>query len=850
MKPTKSLLLFLFVTCFAFSQNVQTTINKLKGATQAKISTNTSGFAEFVKFPANNSLELQGITLREKTFSFLEDFKEIYNLQSIAGVLKYEKEVLDNYGFKQLVLKQYYNNVPVFDARLKFHFNASNQLTAINGNIISNIKLNATPTLSLSHAAAKALSFVEEQNINFSGAPLQVIKNTLYVFPKGLVEGHVVSHHLVYEVEVRNDIDVREFLFIDAHSGQLVEQFTGIAHALDRRLYEDNTGNLIWQEGDVFPGVLDQWQQNELAASEHIYNFFNNAFGYVSYDGADAQMKTINNNPNINCPNASWNGVTANYCTGTAADDVIAHEWGHAYTQYTSGLVYAFQSGAINESYSDIWGETIDLLNSYQDIAEDFSLRTACGSSDRWRMGEDASAFGNPIRDMWYPPCNGDPGKVTDTQYSCGDADSGGVHTNSGIPNHAYALIVDGGFYNGQTITGIGFTKAAHVFWRAQSEYLTATSDFAVLADALEASCADLLGVNLEGLSTTNTSAGLSGEFITEADCLNVAKAILAVEMRIDPEACGYVPILATNNPICEQADSNPIFYEDWETGTDGWAFQQLPSNLQTWENRNWVVESNLPDGRLGNAIFAADPVIGDCGADLENGIMRLESPVITMSNITDESFEMAFNHYVSTETLWDGGNIKYSLDGGPWVLLPSSAFTVNPYNAILNTLGAGNDNPMEGEEAFTGSDGGSTSGSWGQSVVDLSLIGVVANSTIQFRWEMGTDGCNGRVGWYLDEVIVYNCATPLSVSSAAVVKNSIKVFPNPSSGKFTLQKTASINLDKAEIYDINGRLIQEINLFNMTSNKDFDISEFSSGLYFMKVFAGDSSSVLKLMKQ
>src|SRR5690606_40011106 len=105
-------------------------------------------------------------------------------------------------------------------------------------------------------------------------------------------------------------------------------------------------------------------------------------------------MRTINNNPNISCPNANWNGVTANYSNGSASDDVIAHEWGHAYTEYTSGLIYAYESGAMNESFSDIWGETVDLLNNYEDEDEDFSLRTGCYSSDRWRMGEDATAFG------------------------------------------------------------------------------------------------------------------------------------------------------------------------------------------------------------------------------------------------------------------------------------------------------------------------------------------------------------------------------------------------------------------------------------------------------------------------
>ena len=77
-------------------------------------------------------------------------------------------------------------------------------------------------------------------------------------------------------------------------------------------------------------------------------------------------------------------------------------------------------------------------------------------------MGEDSTAFGGAIRDMWTPTCMDDPGKVTDAEYHCLTTDGGGVHTNSGVPNHGYALLVDGGTYNGQTVAGIGLVKAAH----------------------------------------------------------------------------------------------------------------------------------------------------------------------------------------------------------------------------------------------------------------------------------------------------------------------------------------------------------------------------------------------------
>ena len=86
------------------------------------------------------------------------------------------------------------------------------------------------------------------------------------------------------------------------------------------------------------------------------------------------------------------------------------------------------------------------------------------------------------------------------------------MHTNSGVPNHGYALLVDGGTYNGQTVSGIGLDKAAHIYWRAQSVYQTPTTNFADHADALEASCTDLIGQTAERPQHERTPAGPSGQ--------------------------------------------------------------------------------------------------------------------------------------------------------------------------------------------------------------------------------------------------------------------------------------------------------------------------------------------------
>lgn len=849
MKKTLSFAIVLAYAC-GFAQESKE-LSRLKNEMKANVTiSNSTSNPNFIYF--SQSVKLKSTEAKTKASEFLAENFRAFNLRS-ANDLVLLDETTDNYGLKNVTYRQQYQGIPVYDGLLKFHFNAKEELSSINGNSISIAKLNTVPDITAAEAEIIARDMVTKQDLNKSNTPLQTAKTNLIIFPKNLMQGGIVTPYLAYQIEVTNKKDVREYIFINAHTGELVEQFTGI-HPIDRKLYETNTTatNLKWKEGDAFPGTLSSWQQNEVVTSEHVYNFFKNAFGYVSYDAADHTMITVNNDPTISCPNARWNGTYAGYCDGTATDDVIAHEWGHAYTEYTSGLIYQYQSGALNESYSDVWGETIDLINNYMDEGENLSVRTttACSGSLRWKMGEDATAFGGAIRDMWNPNCNGDPAKVLDTaNYYCGTADSGGVHTNSGVTNHLYALLVDGGTYNGYTMTGMGFVKAAHLWWRAQKNYLTATSDFANFADALEASANDLIGVNLQGLSTTVTPAGLTGLSITSADVQNVKNGILAVQLRTSPATqCNYTPLLAQSAPsLCASATNNPLFKEDWENGLGNWTVTNVPTKPSTWEARDWTIKSNLPKSRPGKAIFAIDPINGDCASNLQNGILRLESPTITMPTFTSGKYEMAFNHYVATESTWDGGNIKYSLNEGSWTLVPVTAFTYNGYNSTLDGTSS-NDNPLKGQRAFTGTDGGSLGGSWGQSVIDLSKLGVTSGSKIKFRFEMGTDGCNGVEGWYLDELYVYNCST-LAVEDVKK-QNGISVFPNPTSGFVTIQNTKNSELKTVEIYNVAGQLIKNFKLDSGTNKASLDMSQLLNGTYILKVKSESENNTVKVIKK
>ena len=785
------------------SKGVQKIMKDTRGKAKVRVDKKT-GHAKFIKLP-KSSLPASRITDDARTpkaraKDFFREYGDAFGVKKPDSELTSVKTSRDATGAEHTVLKQTHEQTPVFGGELRAHFDPSGQLVAVNGNFVAGIKVDTTPRLTPSLAENVAITQVQNGDRGANRKPggqrerdhqaggiatdLKVVSSTLMVFREGMLKGAPGKDHLAYEVEVVNDnITVREFVYVDAHNGRVIDQITGIYHALNREVYEGNLGNLVWVEGDPLPTGNVDWD-NEIDGAGESYNLFASmtAGTYLSYDGADATMKTVNNDPTINCPNANWNGTSTNYCTGVTGDDTVAHEWGHAYTEFTNNLIYQWQSGALSESYSDIWGEVVDLLNGRGTDAPG-GLRTAgaCSTfgigvpstdaSYRWLSGEDDPAFGGAIRDMWNPVCYGDPGAVSDPEYFCGTGDSGGVHFNSGVPNHAFALMVDGGTYNSVAVGALGLTKASHIHWAAQN-MLTPASNFVDHADALEASCSALTGIDLPSLSTSVANAGLSGEMITAADCAEVTNAVAAVELRTPPTFCGFEPLLAADAPaLCQdQGSVQSIFAENFEAGAlpAGWtASSHDVVSPGTFDNPGWDVVGSLPSGAAGSfAAFGPDPIIGDCAADNEAGVVALDSPVIALP--VGEVPNMAFDHWVATEAGWDGGNLKISVNGGAWTVVPASAYSFNAYNSAIN--GGGNDNPLADEPAFTGTDGGTVGGSWGQSQIQLFGL-ALPGDTVQLRFDMGTDGCNGLVGWYVDSVEVYSCSDePLPICGDGVI--------------------------------------------------------------------------------
>jgi trimeric autotransporter adhesin len=846
---------------------------------------------------AGDRPEPEGDTTIAKALNLLESHAKAVGLTDPARELQPVGVRKDPIGGAQAIFRQMYRGVPVFGSRIRVHLDADGRVSMVNGTLISDIDLDTVPRLDAHVAEAAGVALVAKQN-HHPAEQLEVHPATLMIFREGLVRGVPGANHLAWEVEVASPPDLHEVLFLDAHDGRLLDQRSKIHH-IQRVIHRRSYPRPIWSEGDALPfdsgDPAGDAEINELiAATGDAYSLFANITNgqYLSFDGLDTAMNSVYDSDSIECPNAVESGGITAFCQGMVSDDVAAHEWAHAYTDWTHGLIYQWQPGALNEAYSDIFGELVDQLNgrgtdfpaetrpSYDcsavggnpvptlevtdpssiaglfaangavfnpsapwtvsglvelandgtgdpsDACEDLGgftpgsialvNRGSClfrekvviaqsagatavivvnnvgndviemggdlprltipavfiGQSDgdrikaalgdgvaatlsldgeftdsvRWLIGEDTQALGS-IRDMWSPSCFGDPGRVGSVNYYCREDDNGGVHTNSGIPNHAFALLVDGGLYNGFEVGAIGPTKAARIYWRAMAIYQTPVTDFRNHADLLETSCRDLIGEQLYDVETGAPSA----ELITSADCAKVAAAVAAVEMRVVPEQCHFQPML---DPDAPEVDANVIvFDEDFNTEPDdGWTLSNY-GVFSEYEPRDWEWTEDLPTGSDGGAFFAIDSVlVGNClpGSDDQSGVMELTSPTIEIPRGTTSPV-LSFDHWVATEATWDGGNLKISVNGSAFTQVSTSHFDFNPYNRRLQS---GNSNPMKGQLAFSGTDAGSLSGSWGESQIDLDSL-VQAGDQVVLRFDFGVDGCNGAWGWYVDNVRV-----------------------------------------------------------------------------------------------
>ena len=643
-------------------------------------------------------------------------------------------------GRSSVRFQQLDRGVPVIGGELVVNLDRQRNVLSANGELSPDKTVDVKPVIGAGDAAAQAVAAIAKQQSVARGS-LRASPPELWLYDPVLLGGPGrPGTRLVWRTEVTSGDEamMRELVLVDARLGGIALNVDLIDHARTRTVCdranvvsasETCVAPYTRSEGGPATGVADVDRAYDYSGD--VYNFYANNFGRDSLDGAGmpliSTVRYCESGSSCPYPNAFWNGTQMTFGQGFVADDVVAHEFAHGVDQFESNLFPQYQSGAIGESLADVFGELIDLGNGAGNDSPGV----------RWQLGEDLP--GGPTRNLANPPLHGDPDSMSSPNYFIEELDNGGIHTNGGVNNKAAFLMTDGGTFKGITVSGLGTTKVAHVYYEATANLLTSASDYRDLFHALKQACLNKVG-----------TAG-----ITTADCTEVEKAATATEMHQPAPGGG-----AREAPVCNPGGvASTLFSDDMEntasgnwifggTGGGGWSFEY---GYATSGNRD---------------MYAPDP-------STTSNRTSTRSAAVALPN--GQTSFLRFNHAYETEEGYDGGVVEYSTDaGGTW----SDAgpyFTDNGYN-VTNT-----DGPLAGRPVF----GGQSMG-YGSSRLNLTAF---SGQSLTFRFRFASDESVGALGWDIDDVRVYSCGpsgSPVITSAASTT------FTVGTPGSFTVTATGT----------------------------------------------------------
>ena len=453
------------------------------------------------------ALAAPGVSPGAKPLGFLSLSGEEARAFVIPTDLKLEsREMLAEQRLTRERYQQYWDRAKVLGGQVTLYRDATGTATLVIGAYYPNI----TPSNSVALGPDDVRKTVE-RDIGVEGS----WKVELLIDPK--------TSRFFYRVENRR-FDSRKFYSVDAENGDVLQKhdglttgqgtgvkgdtkdltglttFNGAAYELraaDGRQITHDARNRprLPIMGSLFPALFlpgllatdpdDQWVEPGSAApgqaalvDASFYArvtdlYYQTVHGRDSLDNAGLPViSTAHYSKKYN--NAFWNGSQVVYGDGngtsfrelSGALDVVAHELTHGVTEFTSNLIYLNESGALNEAFSDTMGASVEFFAAAQGLDPTVPAD--------WLVGEDATLDSGGLRNMADPAEAGDPDHYSERQV--GGGDGGGVHTNSGIPNHAYYLLVNGGSnagearghpHTGPVVVGIGLATAEQIFYLA-----------------------------------------------------------------------------------------------------------------------------------------------------------------------------------------------------------------------------------------------------------------------------------------------------------------------------------------------------------------------------------------------
>ncbi|QRK09717.1 M4 family metallopeptidase [Archangium violaceum] len=450
------------------------------------------------------------------------------------------RTTVDERGHTHIRYAQMKNGLPVVGHELIVHVDESGRVYAVNGTARDGENVPATARIDRDAATTAALRNTKGTGLAARSARL------VYYRPE------VGGLQLAYEVEVTGEgptLPVRDHVFVSARDGSLLGRASEIHTALNRKVYSANNGTST-------PGTLKRGEGQAATGDAHVdtnydklgdtYNCYKNLFGRDSIDNAGGTLiSTVHYSRNY--VNAYWDGTQMVYGDGDGVNsielgkdlDVTVHELTHAVTEHESNLIYSGQSGGLNESMSDI----------FAGVCESYFTGTWATTPDIFMIGEDIWTPATPNDALRYMD---DPAKDGDSLDWFPDYSSGvDVHYSSGISNLAFALMSKGGTHpRGKSTTVVptlGVETAGRIFYKANTDYFTASTTFAQAKTYTE-QAATALGYDtatVEGVTAAWTAVGVGATTPPPPTCttpvaLTNGTAVTGISVASGAWSCTY----------------------------------------------------------------------------------------------------------------------------------------------------------------------------------------------------------------------------------------------------------------------------------------------------------------------
>lgn len=491
----------------------------------AKRNNDHNGTPTFLKFKAD-----QVYHINEVKQAFVTHLK----LRPVDKLVL-QKSHTDPIGFRHYKYQQYHKGIRVEYGTYTLH-TKNNRISSMSGEfkqVDDAFDTHATLTeaqaltAALEHIAATRYKWQSIQNEAWLKAESGDSEATFY--PKGelvIVENLKDRYErekyrqlgLAYKFDIYAEQPLsRDYVYIDAHTGEVLHQDAIIKHAaanatchtkysgIKTLITDSHSGTYRLRDYTRGSGIVTLNLQGskdyniavDFTDSDNIWKEWNNAAqddaALDAHYGAQATYDYFLEKHNRNSydnegsilysyihygtdfENAFWDGSRMTYgdgkehFTALTSLDIAAHEIGHGVCSSTAALIYSYESGALNEGFSDIWAACVEHHTE--------------PDKSTWLIGEDMMLQGLALRSMSNPKSINQPDTYGGTYWHTSSDDNGGVHTNSGVLNYWFYLLVNGGSGSNDnddayTLSGIGMDAAAQIAYRTETVYLSQNSNY------------------------------------------------------------------------------------------------------------------------------------------------------------------------------------------------------------------------------------------------------------------------------------------------------------------------------------------------------------------------------------